>query len=113
MKETNTMISDWLDKYGCPEIEKKVEREIEKINAIESLKERIKNYCKENKMKFEKYINGGFIASRLVPIKAGMESDIHTGDIISFSIREIGKKRVSRKFICYSDGDIVDDGVYN
>ncbi len=113
MKESNTMISDWLDKYGDPEIDKRVEKEIEKINLIESLKTRIKNYCKNNKLKFEKYVSGGFIASTLMPIKAGMERNIHTGNIISFPIREIGKKRVYRKFICYSDGDIVDDGVYN
>jgi hypothetical protein len=113
MKESNTMISDWLDKYGCPEIYKQVEREVEKINLIESLKTRIKNYCKDHKLKFEKYIKGGFIASKLIPKKAGMKYDIHARNIISFPIREIGKKRVYRKFICFSDGDIVDDGEYN
>jgi hypothetical protein len=113
MKESNTMISDWLEQYGNPEIEKQVEKEIEKINLIESLKTKIKNYCKDNKLKFEKYIQGGFIASKLMPIKAGMEYNINTGNVVSFPIRKIGKKRIYRKFICYSDGDIVDDGVYN
>lgn len=42
-----------------------------------------------------------------------MEYNTHTKNTISFPIREIDKKRVYRKFICYSDGDIVDDGVYN
>jgi hypothetical protein len=51
MKESNTMISDWLDKYGCPEIDKQVEKEIEKINLVESLKTRIKNYCRIKKKK--------------------------------------------------------------
>ncbi len=75
------------------------------------MKTQIKDYCKIHKLKFEKYIEGGFIASRLVDIKAGMERDIHTGRIISMQIRKIGTKRVSSKFICYSDGDIVDDGI--
>ncbi len=113
MRKSNNIISDWLDKYGNPEIEKQVEKEIEHINKIEMLKSKIKEYCKTHKLKFEKLIQGGFIASKLTPIKAGMKYDIHTGNIISFPIREIGKKRVYRKFICYSDGDIVDDGVYN
>ena len=32
MKKTNNTISDWLDKYGDPEIDKQVEKEIEYIN---------------------------------------------------------------------------------
>ena len=71
----------------------------------------IKEYCKIHKLKFEKYIEGGFIASRLVDIKAGMERVLHSGELISIPIRKIGSKRISRKFICYSDGDIVDDGI--
>jgi hypothetical protein len=31
MKKSNNIISDWLDKYGNPEIDKKVEMELEKI----------------------------------------------------------------------------------
>ena len=31
MKKSNNIISDWLDKYGDPEIDKKVEMELEKI----------------------------------------------------------------------------------
>ena len=111
MKKSNNNISDWLDKYGNPEIEKQVEKEIEYINKIEVLKSRIKDYCKTHKMKFEKYIDGGFIASTLVDIKAGMEKNLHTGKLISIPIRKIGSKRVFRKFICYSDGDIVDNGI--
>ena len=72
---------------------------------------KIKEYCKIHKLKFEKYIEGGFIASRLVDIKAGMERVLHSGELISIPIRKIGSKRISRKFICYSDGDIVDDGI--
>lgn len=79
----------------------------------DNLKNGIKQYCKTHKLKFEKYIQGGFVGSYLVPIRAGMEIDIHTGKYISLPIREIGKKRVYRKFICYSDGDIVDNGFYN
>jgi hypothetical protein len=32
MKKSNNTISDWLDKFGDPEIDKKVEIELEKIN---------------------------------------------------------------------------------
>jgi hypothetical protein len=31
MKKSNNIISDWLDKYGDPEIDKKVEKELERI----------------------------------------------------------------------------------
>ena len=111
MKKTNNIISDWLEKYGNPEIEKQVEEEIKYINKIQMLKSKIKEYCKTHKLKFEKYIEGGFIASKLVDIKAGMERDLHSGKLISIPIRKIGSKIVYRKFICYSDGDIVDDGI--
>jgi capsule polysaccharide export protein KpsC/LpsZ len=111
--ERNTIITDWLEKYGNTEVECQVEKEIEHINKIENLKTIIKQYCKTHKLKFEKYIKGGFVASCSVPIRAGMEKDIHSGKFISLPIREIGKKRLYRKFITYSDGDIVDDGFYN
>ena len=32
MKKRNNIISDWLDKFGDPEIDKKVEMKLEKIN---------------------------------------------------------------------------------
>ena len=32
MKKSNNIISDWLDKFSDPEIDKKVEMELEKIN---------------------------------------------------------------------------------
>ena len=112
-KGQGNKISDWLEKYGNPEIEKQVEKEIEHINTTEMLKSKIKEYCKTHKLKFEKYIQGGFIASRLVDIKAGMERDLNSGKLISIPIIKIGSKRVFRKFICYKDGDIVDDGIYN
>jgi len=79
--------------------------------SVMIIKSKIKDYCKIHKLKFEKYIEGGFIASRLVDIKAGMERDLHSGRLISIPIRKIGSERISRKFICYSDGDIVDDGI--
>lgn len=75
------------------------------------LKIKVKEYCKIHKLKFDKYIDGGFVASRLVDIKAGMEHNIHTGKMISIPIKKIGGKRIYRKFICYSDGDIVDDDI--
>jgi len=111
MKKSNNNISDWLDKYGDSEIEKQVEKEIEYINKIEMLKSKIKEYCKKHKMKFEKYIDKGFVASILVDVKAGVEKDLHTNKLISIPVRKIGSKRVFRKFKCYSDGDIVDNGI--
>jgi hypothetical protein len=111
MKKSNNIISDWLDKYGDHEIDKQVEKEIEHINKIEMLKSKIKEYCKTHKMKFEKYIQGGFIASKLVDVKAGMEYKPGTDSLISIPIKKIGSKIVYRKFICYSDGDIVDFGI--
>ncbi|MCH8536116.1 MAG: hypothetical protein LAT51_13680 [Flavobacteriaceae bacterium] len=111
MKKSNNIITDWLDKYGNPEIERQVEKEIEYINKIEMLKSKIKEYCKTHKMKFKKYIDGGFVASKLVDVKAGMEYKPGTDRLISIPIKKIGSKRVYRKFICYSDGDIVDVGI--
>jgi len=35
MKKSNNMISDWLDKYGDPEIDKKVEEELERMTNKE------------------------------------------------------------------------------
>jgi hypothetical protein len=77
----NNIISDWLDKYGDPEIERKVEKEAEYINNVE-------NYCKRNNLKFEKYVEGGFVASSLN------------------SLKEI------RKYTLFSNGDILDNGIY-
>lgn len=37
MKKSNNNISDWLEKYGDPEIEKQVEKEIEHINKIKKI----------------------------------------------------------------------------
>ena len=111
MKKSKTTISDWLEKHGNLEVKKQVEEEIKYINKVEMLKLKIKEYCKTHKLKFEKYIDSGFIASRLVDIKAGMERDLHSGKLISIPIKKVGSKRVYRKFVCYSDGDIVDNGV--
>jgi hypothetical protein len=110
MKKSNNIISDWLEKHGNPEIEKQVEEEIKYINKIEMLKSKIKQYCKTHKLKFEKYIEGGFIASRLVDIEAGMERNLHSGKLISIPIRKIGSKRIYTAFTCYYDNDIVDNG---
>jgi hypothetical protein len=47
MKKSNNIISDWLDKYGDPEIDKKVEMELEKITKgiyYKFIDEAYKNY---------------------------------------------------------------------
>ena len=112
-KEQGNMITDWLEKYGNPEIEKQVEKEIEHINTTEILKVKIKEYCKYMNLKFVKYHENGFIASYKFPIKAGMEYTPHNEKFLSLTIRIIGYKTIYRKYLCYKDGDIVDDGIYN
>ena len=37
MKKSNNTISDWLEKYGDPEIDKQVEEEIKYINKIKKM----------------------------------------------------------------------------
>ena len=46
MKKSKNIISDWLDKYGKPEIEKQVEKEIEYINKSK-MEEEIENALME------------------------------------------------------------------
>ena len=55
MKTENNIITDWLEKYGNPKIEKQVEREVKMINKKEILNLKIKEYCKIHKLKFIKY----------------------------------------------------------
>lgn len=63
-------------------------------------------FCKENKIRFESKTKDGFIGSWLMPVKAGMEYNMATCELISIPIRVIGKKRVYYQFICHPDGDI-------
>jgi len=78
---------------------------------MKMIKAKVKEYCKTHKLKFDKYIDGGFIASRLVDVKAGMEYRPGNDKLISIPIKKIATKRICRKFICHIDGDIVDDGI--
>ena len=112
-KEQGNMITEWLEKHGNAEIEKQVKREVEHINTSEMLRCKIKEYCAYMKLKFVKYYENGFIASYNYPIKAGMEYTPHNGKIISFPVRVIGQKTIYRKYLCYKDRDIVDNGIYN
>ncbi len=54
----------------------------------------IKQFCKEYKVKFEKINNKGFIGSWLVDVKAGMQTDLISGKLISIPIKKIKSKRV-------------------
>lgn len=74
------------------------------------MKQAVKEYCKLHKLKFEGNVPTGFIASRLVEVRAGMEYTLGLGKFISIPIKIIGKKRVFNNFLCYADGDIVDNG---
>tara|TARA_R110000803_G_scaffold74974_1_gene139241 strand:- start:154 stop:396 length:243 start_codon:yes stop_codon:yes gene_type:complete len=73
----------------------------------------IKEYCKFHKLKFNRPTSTGFIASKLIPIKAGMEINLNTGNCVNIPIRIIGKKRIYSRFKIYPDKDIVSDGIYN
>lgn len=48
----------------------------------------------------------GFVASKTMPVKAGMETDVNTGRLFSIPIRKIGSKHVLQNFKIHSDGDI-------
>lgn len=109
----NNMITDWLEKNGNPEIEKQVEREAEIINTKEMLKLKIKDYCKNHKLKFIKYYNNGFLASSKVDVKAGMKKVLGVDKFEHIDIRVIGKKEITRHYLCYSNLDIVDNGIFN
>ncbi len=54
----------------------------------------IKQFCKEYKVKFEKINNKGFIGSWLVDVKAGMQTDLISGKLISIPIKKIKSKKV-------------------
>ena len=47
MIKKNTIITDWLDKYGDPQIEKKVMERLEKITKELIINEAYKNYIEE------------------------------------------------------------------
>ena len=113
MKTEGNIITDWLEKYGNPKIEKQVEREAEIINTKEMLKLKIKEYCKIHKLKFIKYYNNGFLASSKVDVKAGMKKVLGVYKFEHFDIRVIGQKEITRHYLCYSDLDIVDNGIFN
>jgi len=69
MKKSNNIISDWLKKYGDPEIDKKVEIKLEKMNNeryYQIIDEVYENYL--NEWTFEKDPNGGSVYS-IEPIK--------------------------------------------
>ena len=113
MKTEGNIITDWLEKYGNPKIEKQVEREAEIINTKEMLKLKIKEYCKIHKLKFIKYYNNGFLASSKVDVKAGMKKVLGVDKFEHFDIRVIGQKEITRHYLCYSNLDIVDNGIFN
>lgn len=75
------------------------------------MKKLIKEYCKLGKLKFERLTVDGFIASRLMDVRAGMEYNPISGKILSMEIKKIGSKRVYRKFKIHSDSDITDNGL--
>lgn len=110
--EGKNMITDWLEKNGNPEIEKQVEREAEIINTKEMLKVKIKDYCKFHKLKFIKYYNNGFLASSKVDVKAGMKKVLGVDKFEHIDIRVIGQKEIIRHYLCYSNLDIVDNGIF-
>ena len=67
----------------------------------------IKEYCSKYRLRLEQYTETGFIASELIPIKAGIQYNPITGKINYTPIKTIGKKRIYTEFKYYNDGDIV------
>ncbi len=61
-------------------------------------------------IKLYKFTKKGFIGIHKLPIKAGMKYTPHNGKIISYHIRKIGTKLIYRDYLCYKNGDIVDNG---
>lgn len=70
------------------------------------MKRQAQAFCKEYKLKLVEMTSIGFVASKAMPIKAGMETDINTGRLISIPIRKIGTKHILQNFMIHSDGDI-------
>ena len=66
----------------------------------------IKNYCKSNKLKFDKETEIGFTATTSIPVSAGMQ--FGTG---AYKIQPVSKKIIKLDFILHNDGDIVSNGV--
>ena len=55
---------------------------------------KIKEFCKEYKIRFEELSINGFIGSWSVDVKAGMKTDLISGRLISIPIKKIRSKRV-------------------
>jgi len=72
---------------------------------------RIKEYCKLHKLKLECVMNEHFIASKVIPIRAGMELNNAMNGFSNMNINTVGKKRIFSKFKLYPDQDIVDMGI--
>jgi hypothetical protein len=112
MKTENNIISYWLEKNINSDIDKKVEKELKIINTKTMLKIKIKEYCKIHKIKFIKFHNNGFLASSKVDIKAGMKKILGIDKYEHIDIKVIGQKEIIRHYLCYSDLDIVDNGIF-
>ena len=113
MEKEGNMITDWLKKYGDEKINKQVEKEIEIINKKEMIKIKIKEYCKLHKLKFKKYYKSGFIASSTIEVKAGMKKVLGTDKFEHYDLKVIRKDEILRHYLCYSNLDIVDNGIFN
>jgi len=110
IEDERKQIEDAFEQGMLSKVNGLTPKELEMTNKSE-MKSRVKEYCKNYKLKFEKYTNDGFIASNLVDVKAGIETDLHTGKIVSVPIRVIAKKRIYWSFLYYLDGDIVENGI--
>ena len=59
MNKSNNIISDWLDKFGDPEIDKKVEMELEKINKERYNQIKMNNLDKQYQALLQDIIDNG------------------------------------------------------
>jgi len=81
------------------------------LTTTKILKVKIKEYCKTHKLKFVKYYDNGFLASSKVDVKAGMKYILGKDGYEHLDIRIIHQKTITRHYLCYSDLDIVDNGI--
>jgi len=92
------IIDKWIYKYGDPKIENKVCNQI-KIKFV-------KSYCKEYKLKFVSFKNNILVAFKYMPVMAGMEVNLATGEVTNYKIRKTGMKKYTQIFLLHPDNDI-------
>lgn len=100
----NNIITDWLDKYGNPDIENEVNKTFAKFERAERI---AKKYCKSNRVKLEDIRGSFFIYSIIVKRRVG--GKINGSDTTYKSYKDWDAVKHRTAFLCkvYDDGDVV------